>query len=662
MLRHRLVLAAGFFLALGGLRLARCQAPGPAGGGKDQSAQPAPAPSAIFRSEANLVLVDAVVTDKKKHYIKDLAQKEFHLFEDGLEQSIVSFYREADIKPGTPGQERYLVLFFDNTAIAPENLLEEREAATKFVEMTASPNRMMAVVDFRDGLHVGQNFTANSDLLENAIKGVRSSAIQSSAVQESATPFHDIGSSADRKEHGFATPDLFLAIRGIADLLSTVPGRKVMIFLSAGFELNSDRQANLLATVDALNKANIGVYPVSALGLPASAGSAPGGRGLSATAMPASVRASDQGLYYLASHTGGFPIVDANNLTRGMQRVAEEMQESYILGYIPPNPAHDGSYHKIQVKVDRAGAEVRTRDGYFDMKSPDPLRGKPEAKTLEARATSSEPGEIPVTLSAPYFYVQPGVAMVNLALSIPGASFEFEKQKGAFHSHLDILGIADRDDGSVAARFSDTVALDYDEEQVQQIAKGPFEYQKCFKITPGTYMLKVALSAGGQRLGKYVLPLVVDSFSGKEFTLGGPALGDRIVTLTPQTEDMDEALLENSKPLVANGMQVVPSASNRFAKNAQPVVYVEVYDPLLKASPLQVGILFKIVDRSTNHLLYSSNTIPIRQPLRPGSPLIPVSFNLPIDQLPAGHYEIEVWARDSDGNMSAVKGSDFSVE
>ena len=120
-----------------------------------------------------LVLIDAVATDKKKHYVRDLTQKEFHLFEDGREQNIASLSREADIKLGTLGQERYLVLFFDNTTIAPENLLEEREAATKFVEMTASPNRMMAVVDFRGALHVAQNFTANSDLLNNAIKRVK---------------------------------------------------------------------------------------------------------------------------------------------------------------------------------------------------------------------------------------------------------------------------------------------------------------------------------------------------------------------------------------------------------------------------------------------------------------------------------------------------------
>ena len=255
--------------------------------------------------------------------------------------------------------------------------------------------------------------------------------------------------------------------------------------------------------------------------------------------------------------------------------------------------------------------EVRARDGYFDLKGPDLLKGKPGAKTLEAEATSPERGDIPVTLSAPYFYLHPGVALVNLALSIPGTSVLFAKHKGGFHSALDILGIAYRDDGSTAARFSDTVNLDFDKDEAQRSIKSPIEYQKCFKIAPGSYVLRVVVSTGEHHFGRYVLPLVVDPFSGKEFTLGGPALGDRIVALTPQATDMDEALLDNSKPMIAAGVQVVPSASNRFPKGSQPLVYIEAYDPALKVDDVQLGILFKIVDAWTNHSVYSSNTIPM---------------------------------------------------
>ena len=48
---------------------------------------------------------------------------------------------------------------------------------------------------------------------------------------------------------------------------------------------------------------------------------------------------------------------------------------------------------------------------------------------LEARALGNEPGEIPVTLCASYFYNKPEIARVNLAMSIPGSAIEFEKQR-----------------------------------------------------------------------------------------------------------------------------------------------------------------------------------------------------------------------------------------
>ena len=671
MFPHRLILALVFPLAGASLGFAPVQAPGDPRGQPVQSTEKGPASQGAIKAEASLVLVDAVVTDRKKHYLQDLGPKDFHVFEDGVEQSIVSFSREADIKPDAPGHERYVVLFFDDSSPGSAHQLEERQAAARFVEKTASPNRMIAVVDFRRGLHVVQNFTANAELLNEAIKSPQFSTIRpvradSPGIETSPSAVGPTGSQAleswgGEKEENLDARDLLLAIRGIANILSSVPGRKAMILFSTGWKVSDEPEGDFRAALDALNKANVAVYPVSARGLEASAGNAPGSRGLSATGMPGSISLNDQDLRSIATSTGGFPIVSQNDLTSGMQRISADLDAGYILGYVPSNPAHDGRYHKISVKLNRAGTEVRARDGYFDGKSPDPLMGKPEGTTLEARATSTQAGDIPITLSAPYFYVRPGVAVVNLALSIPASSLEFDKQKGAFHSRVDIVGIAYRQDGSIAARFSDTVNLDYDKHEAQQIARTRFDFQKCFKVAPGDYVLRVALSAGGQKFGKYVLPLVVDPFSGTEFTLAGPALGEKIVMLTPQVADMDESLLENTKPLIANGEEVVPSATNRFAKDSKPVAYVELYDPLAKTGNVKMGILFKVLERGTNHPVYSSNTIPISQEAA-GHPLVPAIFNLPIDKLQTGQYRMEVWGRDSDGNVSAVRSAAFSVE
>ncbi|MDR3677409.1 MAG: VWA domain-containing protein [Acidobacteriota bacterium] len=609
----------------------------------------------VIQSESNLVLVNVVVTGKKKQVLKDLAPQEFHVFEDGAEQKIVSFTREADLPQDAPGRQRYMVLFFDNASTAPEFQMTARQAALKFIEMTASPDRLMAVVNFDNGLHVVQNFTSNSDLLAAAVRNVRFAAAHTSGSSQRGGGGHGGANQAD-----MALRNLLEGVRNVANTLGTVPGRKVILFFSAGFTVNYERQADLQATVDALNKANVGVYPVGVMGVANSSADASSSR-LRGTGW--STAADQQVFHTLASRTGGFPVMDTNDLLGGMQAVSKEMGENYILGYVPPNAAHDGSYHKIRVKVDRPGAEVRSRDGYVDPKGPDLLGGKPEGKTLEAHAESYEAGDIAVSLSAPYFYIKPGVALVDVVLSVPGTAMVFAKQKGVYHTQIDVLGVAYRDDNSVAARFSDSVKLDYNQKtEEQQAGQEPFEYERAFQIAPGSYLLKVVLSAGGEGFGKFVTRLAIDPFSGNEFILGGPVFGEKALPLAPETENLDHDLLENTKPLIANGVQITPSATNRFAKDSQPHVYVEVYNPLLKTGNVRVAFQCKITDLSSHRVLSVSDPIPINAYAHAGTPLVPVSFKLPTESLSPGKYQLEIWGRDSAGNVSASRTGIFSIQ
>jgi VWFA-related protein len=70
----------------------------------------------------------------------------------------------------------------------------------------------------------------------------------------------------------------------------------------------------------------------------------------------------------VASDTGGFVIRNRNDLTKGLRRIADEARRYYLLGYAPTNPARDGKYRKIQVKLaPRPGAdrEGGCRRGYY---------------------------------------------------------------------------------------------------------------------------------------------------------------------------------------------------------------------------------------------------------------------------------------------------------
>jgi VWFA-related protein len=674
MFLHRFILTFGFLLALGWLGVAPVRTPAVPANDKKTSPQADSVAQGVIKSEANMVLVDVVVTDKKQHYLNDLTQNEFHVFEDGVEQPITSFSRESEIQPGAPERRRYMVLFFDNAGLGPEGQMVERDAAVKFVEDTASPTRMMAVMDYGGILQVDQNFTANGDLLMNAVKNIKFSATQtnpSGAAAGGGGGFLRMGGgNPGQQQNDLALRNLLLALRDVAKMLGTAPGRKTLIFLSAGFNLTSDRQTDFQDAIDALNKANVGVYPVDPIGLTSTGGgrqlSIAGGRsGRSRIVTPANIAtggSTNPVLYALAARTGGFPVINTNDLAGGMAKVSAELDEYYLLGYVPPHPGQEGAYHKIHVKVDRAGTEVRARNGYSDTKGSDLLAGKTEGVALEAKATNFEAGEIPITLRTPYFYVRPGVARVNLALSIPGSALDFEKQRDNFQSQINVLGIAYRDDGSVAARFSDVMSLNYEKDEKQAAAKSSVDYQNSFKIVPGEYTFKLVLSAGGAKFGKYVKPLIVDPFSGKQITLSGPAFGDKVIASPLTAADIDQGLIEGSAPMVANGMQLAPSSNNHFKEGSQPIVYVEVYDPILQSSNPQMGILFDIVNWKTNQKAYSSNTIPIDNYVHPGNPLVPVIFKLPIDKLPAGDYTMKIWARDSAQNVSPVQTGNFSIE
>src|SRR5579884_1056586 len=145
-----------------------------------------PDSTATLKSEARLVLVDTVVTDKKGNYIHDLTQKDFKVWEDNKEQTIKTFSYESEANPSGPNQKHYLVLFFDNSSMEFGEQARARDAAIKFIDANASPNREMAIVEFGGTLRVTQNFTASADRLKQVVSGVKTSTVASNPSSDTA--------------------------------------------------------------------------------------------------------------------------------------------------------------------------------------------------------------------------------------------------------------------------------------------------------------------------------------------------------------------------------------------------------------------------------------------------------------------------------------------
>ena len=273
-------------------------------------------------------------------------------------------------------------------------------------------------------------------------------------------------------------------------------------------------------------------------------------------------------------------------------------------------------------------------------------------------------GNVTASLQAPYFYTAPNVARVDLAMEIPSKSLHFEKVKGKQHAEVNILGIAYRGDGGVAARFSDTVSLDFDgKKEVEQFQSNPMRYEKQFDIGPGAYKLRIAFSSGNDVFGKLDNPLTVLPYDGKKIAVSAVVLSNNLAKVSDLNSAYDSELLADNKPLVIRGMQIFPSATNHFKKTDVAAAYIEVYDPLLLGDkPPQIGLEYRIVNVKTGEQKLDVGFTDTKESIKPGNPSVPVGLKLPLDTLTPGSYRVDLRAQDSIGNGTEFRSVEFEVE
>lgn len=378
--------------------------------------------------------------------------------------------------------------------------------------------------------------------------------------------------------------------------------------------------------------------------------------------MPDTGSTNQSVLYALAEGTGGFPILNNNDFLGGLAKIAHEQDEYYFVGYTPPD-APEGACHALRVKMEHGGMQVRARSGYCTAKSKDMLAGKPEGKDLESRASAPDKGTIGGTLEAPFFYTSPNEARVNVAMEFPATSVDFSKEKGKYHADLDVLGIAYRPDGSVAARFSDKVTLDLEKDEWKQFTQRPTRYSNQFPIAPGKYRLAIVLSAGGQSFGKYEAPLVIDPYDGKTFSVSGIALSNQVAQVEGLGGAVEADLLSDRTPMIVKDLEITPSASNHFKKTDKVALYAQLYDPHLNdPNPPAVRVAFNVVNAKTGEIIAGAHDVDVTPFMEKGNTVVPLGLQVPLDQIPPGSYRLDFQASDASGALSAVRSVGFDFE
>ncbi len=583
------------------------------------AAQPPP----VFQSETQMVLIDALATNKKGEFVRDLTAKDFRVWEDNKEQTIRSFSIESG---STPDQTRRLVLFLDNSSMSMTDQISARQAATHFIDANAGPNRPMAVVAFDDSFHLTQGFTENAARLKQALGAVS----LSNPAPTLRNPFPGA---------------LLQTLATLARSLSALPGRKALVIFTSSGAFAGAPPDDFARLVQISNRSNVAVYPVlqARSALPDPLGAQPGfpmGRG---GAMQSRIGSGqDDSLpYTLAGGTGGFVVPPSNDVLPQLQKIGTEQSQSYVLGYTPSEPSRPEACHALRVKVDVSGVTLRVRSSYCSAKPQDLLAESRVEQDLEKHAGkhAAAPGNgiaATTTIQAPFFYISPTVARVHVAMEIPTQGLRFENQKGKPHLELNVLGIAAAPDGAVAARFSDVVKI-VNEDLQRDSAGAPLHYQKEFKIVPGQYILTVVFSSGGASFGQAEALLAIPARDPARLAVSALALGKQI---HPAAElGLEASLIDAGTPLLAGGMQLLPAGSNIFTKSEQAYCYFEVYT----SSPAEsASVRLRIVDRKTGATDWDGGDAPL-DPSNAKS-TAPVGLNLPIAALSPGSYRLELTA------------------
>jgi Ca-activated chloride channel family protein len=258
-------------------------------------------PEPTFRADTNLVVIPVAVTDTLNRFVLGLQKADFHLFEDGVEQTVGHFSGEdAPLSIG---------LVFDVSGSMDFKLRTSLDAAAQLLK-TLNRDDEAFLVEFGDTARLSVGFTAHSEEIQKALKNA---------------------------QPGGLTAMLDGINTGLHEMKKAKNPRKAIVIVSDGGDNHSKYTA---AEIESLvREADVQVYAMGvfepSFGLPPEEISGP------------------RLLSEIATQTGGraFSAALSSDLPSVAARIAVELRNQYVLAYYPKNQARDGKYRHVEVKI-----------------------------------------------------------------------------------------------------------------------------------------------------------------------------------------------------------------------------------------------------------------------------------------------------------------------
>ena len=524
---------------------------------------PTPRPAApdddVVKISTSLIQLDVSVTDKKGSIVRDLRPDEIEVYENGKKQPVTAFSfvssvrettEQAKPQPSTvavpvppstlrPEQvRRTFALIVDDLSLSFESTYYTRRALKKFVDEQMQDGDLVAIIRTGAGVGALQQFTTDKRMLYAAIEKVKwfpvgnnnvgaFAPLQGRMPQLGPTPEPEPGERTaegiEREFNDMRTNYFTVGTLGALDFvvrgLSELPGRKSVVLFSHGFMLTNVDASGMLGTspifsqlrrlVDLANRSSVVIYAVDPRGLAITgitAADDTSGRSPEQIRQAESDRSMELfetqgGLQYLAKETGGFAVINNNDITGAVRRVMND-QSYYLVGYDPGDETFDPvtrRYNKIDVTVLRQGVNVRYRSGFFNVEKRDePARTvaalTPAEQIRSALLSPFGMSGINVRLNSLYGNDARFGNYVRSLLHIRASDLKFTEENGKMKAGFEVLAASFGDNGQIVEQLGRSYVLEIPKAEYQDILRDGFVYHFLFPVKkPGAYQYRVAI-------------------------------------------------------------------------------------------------------------------------------------------------------------------------
>ena len=527
------------------------------------AAHQAPSEPPRFRVAVDIVAIDAVVTDRNGAVVRDLTAADFEVLQNGKRQK-VTFAQFVPVTIAAPATEgiasgtvlapapaeaprvpappitreqvrRTIVLVVDDLGLSVEGMNNTRRALREFVDTGLLPTDLVAIVRTGEARGMLQSLTNDRAALQAAIDALRYNMMSRKGV----SPFGDVTQLGDGKpvvdevmplQRSVSATASLAALNLVVQAARDLPGRKTVILASEGFQLweetiatkTSDEDTRVRFAVDRVidqaTRSGVVIYAIDGQALqPAGLRAAddihsadPRGnpdamgaalRGPAADRQRAS-RDSQESLAYLAEQTGGFAVLNTNDLGSGLRRIGNDVRDYYVIGYEPDRDTFAAKgksprLYKITVNVRRARVRVRTRKEFIGVSDPERPSGLPTPAQQLVLAAISPFSAAAIALRGTNLlgYSASRGMFVRTVLHLDAQALAFSSDaNGTRTASADLVGLVFDSNGAQVDTISTGFDVTLQNAAAEQTIKSGLVYTALVPIgRPGGYQLRYAV-------------------------------------------------------------------------------------------------------------------------------------------------------------------------